>query len=667
MAISRVLPYWVLRLLPMWDYICPKCKREVQQKTHKCPYCGENYGVPLHVPSRVLKDPKALEDYVHQHVFPKISARQRDYLTQFFTEIFSDGFESGNFNAWTGTETGGNGSITVVSDQTHHGSYSAYSNAPASGYADVYKTLATSQSECYIRWYVRFNTLPSSDGNKAPILRAGGTGTELVRFYIKNASGQLQILGEFFPWVTTATYNYNFQTGVWYCFEYGYKKGTGSDGFHKVWLDGTLVINLENRDHTSVGDAESYKVGNCYLVSGYTSQLWIDCVTIADTYIGTEGIFISRLLSSKFGIALIKRVLLSLSSLIEFKRTSVSSLHSLLNLRTLSFRANYSLKQFISKILSGKFLLRNLRTKIIEIKYNLSGFISIILSSLYSFAGLITRTLITKFSILKTIRSVMSSLYSNLMILIKSSTFIYNLRNIVQKIMSFKYIILSFIKRVLTSFSNLSGKVSNILRANYSLLYLQIINKSMSMVWSLRNLVSSIKISFFSLENIVYNLNLLRYNLRNNVSSISRYIYNSLVFTIKKFAILFNVLGKIFASRLTMIHVVKNIREKLFVAISSLRVLISNLYRTFYLLRIKISRLLSFLQSIISRISRIFKIIYISGIIEKSIIVISLIRYKTLLSINKVKTIPEIIKTKIKIILKKLVKKTEQLYRNLYY
>jgi len=108
-----------------------------------------------------------------------------------------------------------------------------------------------------------------------------------------------------------------------------------------------------------------------------------------------------------------------------------------------------------------------------------------------------------------------------------------------------------------------------------------------------------------------------------------------------------------------MIHVVKNIREKLFVAISSLRVLISNLYRTFYLLRIKISRLLSFLQSIISRISRIFKIIYTSGIIEKSIIVISLIRYKTLLSINKVKTIPEIIKTKIKIILKKLVKKTE--------
>jgi len=133
-----------------------------------------------------------------------------------------------------------------------------------------------------------FNTLPPSSGLQAPILRASATGTEMVRFFIKNYLGQLQLYGQFFPWVTYATYNYAFQTGVWYCLEYGYKKGSGTDGFHKVWLNGQLVINLENRDHTGIGDASTYKIGNCYSVSGYTSQLWIDCAVIADTYIGQE-------------------------------------------------------------------------------------------------------------------------------------------------------------------------------------------------------------------------------------------------------------------------------------------------------------------------------------------------------------------------------------------
>ncbi|MFN3329236.1 MAG: hypothetical protein ACK40U_10400, partial [Fervidobacterium pennivorans] len=42
----------------------------------------------------------------------------------FATEIFSDGFESGDFSAWTGTAQS-SGTVTVVTENPHHGTYSA--------------------------------------------------------------------------------------------------------------------------------------------------------------------------------------------------------------------------------------------------------------------------------------------------------------------------------------------------------------------------------------------------------------------------------------------------------------------------------------------------------------------------------------------------------------
>jgi predicted amidophosphoribosyltransferase len=79
------IPHWLLRLFPMWDYICPRCKKKVQKKSHNCPHCQERYSTPVRVPPKLCKDKKALENYVHKHVFPKVSYAQRNYLTQFFT------------------------------------------------------------------------------------------------------------------------------------------------------------------------------------------------------------------------------------------------------------------------------------------------------------------------------------------------------------------------------------------------------------------------------------------------------------------------------------------------------------------------------------------------------------------------------------------------------
>ena len=37
------LPSLLLKLLPMWDYVCPKCQESVPKNSHECPHCGESY------------------------------------------------------------------------------------------------------------------------------------------------------------------------------------------------------------------------------------------------------------------------------------------------------------------------------------------------------------------------------------------------------------------------------------------------------------------------------------------------------------------------------------------------------------------------------------------------------------------------------------------------
>src|SRR3990170_1631182 len=159
------IPYWLLRMLPMWEYICPKCRKGVKQSAHQCPHCSEKFPLAIRVPPSFLKDPKKLEAYVHKHIFPRVSEFERNYLTKYFTVIFPappteppEGFESGDFSAWTGT----GGTISVVTDYAHHGTYSAKSESPAWGAGLVYKSWGGSYTTVFARVYQKFNNLIST-------------------------------------------------------------------------------------------------------------------------------------------------------------------------------------------------------------------------------------------------------------------------------------------------------------------------------------------------------------------------------------------------------------------------------------------------------------------------------------------------------------------------
>ena len=288
------LPYWLLRLLPMWDYICPRCRRKVSKNSHECPHCGELYGVPLRVPPRCLKDKKALEDYVHEHIFPKVSAGQREYLARFFTEFFSDGFESGDFSAWSGTSVNG-ATIEVASDYAKQGAYSCKVSG-LDGTAEggwVYKDLGTAYSELYVRQYWRIDGEPEGSGfwHVGPYVAISGSSdkakpvfnfaTDKWGIHYRDSGGSWVVSYE----SGTSTVN----IGTWYCVEL-HVKGDNPNSVLELWVDGVQKLSLTGLSL----EYESWQyvfVGDRWVEQGQTvaRTVWVDCVVVADAYIGLEG------------------------------------------------------------------------------------------------------------------------------------------------------------------------------------------------------------------------------------------------------------------------------------------------------------------------------------------------------------------------------------------
>jgi hypothetical protein len=241
----------------------------------------------------VLHDPKALEEYVHKHVFLKINAEQRWYLTQFFTVLFSDGFESGDFSAWNGTAQTGT-TVSVVNSRAHHGTYSMQvANADAAFDLGAAYVSATG-SEYYSRCYVMFvDSLPTASGSHVTIgprfTSSGGLNYDVaqpcfrfstnkwgIHYYGTGGHAQLWEAG-----TSTVT------TNVWYCLELHIV--SADSGTLELWVDGTLKVSSSPIDTNT--RAIAYAAVGVYLRVAESSAktFAFDCAVIADVHIGPEG------------------------------------------------------------------------------------------------------------------------------------------------------------------------------------------------------------------------------------------------------------------------------------------------------------------------------------------------------------------------------------------
>ena len=277
----------------MWDYICPKCRKTEKKNSSQCVHCGEQYGCPIRVPPRALKDPEALEDYVHRHVFPRVSKAQRDYLAQYFTELFSDGFESGDFSEWTGTVVSdGDHAISVQSTIKHQGTYtckSASANTNSSDYALAYKTLSSAYQTIFMRVYARVSALPSS-GQQFSVFKSRDKDNSSYQVLVGlwNDSGTLKWFVYNRHTATFYTYSENMLVDTWYCLELKvYRHATS--GELKLWRNGTNIIDQTGLD-TGDSDHDKVYVGyeTNFMSTGSITDVYLDCVVVADAYIGPE-------------------------------------------------------------------------------------------------------------------------------------------------------------------------------------------------------------------------------------------------------------------------------------------------------------------------------------------------------------------------------------------
>lgn len=199
------------------------------------------------------------------------------------TIIFSDGFESGDFSAWTGTRNyGTNSAPSVQSAVTHHGTYAAMLTKTEGNGGSEIRYIHT-ESLYYIRFYAYITALPSVSNDALTLVDFGGGNR---RFYIYNDAGTIKY--KFLAEATLYSFTETPAINTWICFEVAYKVDA-TTGFAFLAVNDVVKIN-ETGINTGVAgiDVVSLCCGSWALGASVATTIYYDCVAVSDSYIGTE-------------------------------------------------------------------------------------------------------------------------------------------------------------------------------------------------------------------------------------------------------------------------------------------------------------------------------------------------------------------------------------------
>jgi hypothetical protein len=154
-------------------------------------------------------------------------------------QLFSDGFESGNFSQWSSVTISGNGSAAAQSALVRTGNYAARLSSSANADASAFARKALQSEQPDVRADGAFNVQSEgAPGGNVPFLRFfDASGNRLVSLYRQNANGGLWVKhsGAYY------TTNHTIALGAWYDLGLRAKVGSSGTGTVEIWLNGQKV------------------------------------------------------------------------------------------------------------------------------------------------------------------------------------------------------------------------------------------------------------------------------------------------------------------------------------------------------------------------------------------------------------------------------------------
>jgi len=191
--------------------------------------------------------------------------------------IFSDGFESGSFSAWTSTT----GTCAIISSPIHHGTKaSRFTNN--GWYSRASKTGLSTANPMYVRAYFYLEDLPDTNSEEITLLSVGGDDfANPLRVMVVYTGGAIHwrlyngYWGGSTDWGTPLI-------NTWYCVEVKYT--TTSSDTCELYING---VNVASQGFFYGISPTAISIGGFFNI-GEDCVLNADCVVVADAYIGPE-------------------------------------------------------------------------------------------------------------------------------------------------------------------------------------------------------------------------------------------------------------------------------------------------------------------------------------------------------------------------------------------
>lgn len=206
------------------------------------------------------------------------------------TTLFSDGFESNDFSAWSGTNTGSGSTVETTSSDKHCGTYCAHFANPSANTAYARRTI-TASNDVYMRQYVKFIDPTVVDGDDTFVMRFADAGYNWMLI----AGVEYDVgSGEYYWYLlskdggdSVSTYSaatFALDVGEWYCMEM-HLVVDGTVGEVQLWIEDVSKIHLTNQDTDNLGDVDVVITGMDYRLG---DAIYVDCVVVSTSFIGKE-------------------------------------------------------------------------------------------------------------------------------------------------------------------------------------------------------------------------------------------------------------------------------------------------------------------------------------------------------------------------------------------